>query len=815
MTSSFLHAPIAWAALFLVSIPIIIHLINRRRFLRIDWAAMEFLLDALKKNRRRLRIEQLVLLLLRIVMVALAGFLLARPIVSDRGLAWIASAFRSEDKIFILDDSFSMSRRDAGRTAFERAVDALGGQVRRSDGRGGSDRLTILRGSRYRNPIIRGRSLDEEQAIGVVETLSRLAPGDSRLPVTRVLDAVAALESAGEGSAAAGGGVPRPRVIAVLTDLRATDWTSPQGGPDEAVHQALLRLAGNESVPTRLIVLDVGTEETANTAIVSVALEGGRAVQGIPADLRVEVRNFGTLPATGLGLRVRYAPAPALSSDDAGFSTTLGPPVDDLAPRESRVYTVPCTFRTAGHYGVLVELTGAQDALPGDNVFPMAVDVVTGTDVLIVSGEPSSERFEGEADFLAEALAPEGDVASGIRPLVVVEENLPRSGLEGYAAVFALNLNSFPREFLSPLARYVREGGTFVVFPGDQVDAGLYNRDLGPGGTVAASPDGIVPDASDDGASGASEAGGPSDADGDPSGAGGAPARSHGLLPARLGPVAGTAESPLGIRFATDHPYFRLLRGAEDLVAMVRFDRFFQLEPLSGAQILARFTDAEGTPAIVEHAVDRGLVILFASSADLEWNDWARNPTYLMVLQELVANVLRARSERSVPLAGAPLHVPIDIAGYGQEGRLRGPSYPATPEKVLIASPATAEGDGAASSTAFRFVIEDSHQTGLYAIQLREKSGATEWRQLAVTRDPRESDLERVSAARLRELYPDVDLTVLRDPAAFSDVGRGGFEASDLLLWTFLGLLFLETLLARIFAHHPGAGRGAERGGGA
>ena len=46
----------------LISVPIIIHLINRMRFKRIRWAAMEFLLKAQKRNRRRLIIEQLLLL---------------------------------------------------------------------------------------------------------------------------------------------------------------------------------------------------------------------------------------------------------------------------------------------------------------------------------------------------------------------------------------------------------------------------------------------------------------------------------------------------------------------------------------------------------------------------------------------------------------------------------------------------------------------------------------------------------------------------------------------------------------------------------
>src|SRR6516162_9149302 len=62
----------------LVSSPIIIHLINRMRYKRVRWAAMEFLLKSQKRNRRRLIIEQLILLFLRILLVLLAGLLLAR-----------------------------------------------------------------------------------------------------------------------------------------------------------------------------------------------------------------------------------------------------------------------------------------------------------------------------------------------------------------------------------------------------------------------------------------------------------------------------------------------------------------------------------------------------------------------------------------------------------------------------------------------------------------------------------------------------------------------------------------------------------------
>src|SRR6266850_609563 len=60
-----------------VSVPIIIHLLNRRRYKVVTWAAMRFLLAAQKQNTRRMRLEQLILLLVRTFLVALLVFAMA------------------------------------------------------------------------------------------------------------------------------------------------------------------------------------------------------------------------------------------------------------------------------------------------------------------------------------------------------------------------------------------------------------------------------------------------------------------------------------------------------------------------------------------------------------------------------------------------------------------------------------------------------------------------------------------------------------------------------------------------------------------
>src|SRR5919109_164257 len=88
----------------LVSAPIIIHLINRMRFKRVRWAAMEFLLKSQKRNRRRLLIEQLILLALRCLLVLLATLLVSRFV----GFSFDRFSSKAALHLVLLDDTLSM-----------------------------------------------------------------------------------------------------------------------------------------------------------------------------------------------------------------------------------------------------------------------------------------------------------------------------------------------------------------------------------------------------------------------------------------------------------------------------------------------------------------------------------------------------------------------------------------------------------------------------------------------------------------------------------------------------------------------------------
>src|SRR5215470_5489312 len=119
------------AAAGAASIPIIIHLLNRKRFRIVVWAAMKFLLAAQKQNTRRMRLEQLILLAVRALLVLLIVLAMASvmPWAENvwayfwpEGAGFITTRTGRTHKIIVLDASMSMNLvGSSGKTAFERA----------------------------------------------------------------------------------------------------------------------------------------------------------------------------------------------------------------------------------------------------------------------------------------------------------------------------------------------------------------------------------------------------------------------------------------------------------------------------------------------------------------------------------------------------------------------------------------------------------------------------------------------------------------------------------------------------------------------
>src|SRR5947207_13046465 len=98
--------PILLAGLAAVSVPIIIHLLNRRKFQKVVWAAMRFLKLSVEQNQRRMKIEDMILLALRCLLLVLLALALARPAL----LSNTADRFGQSKVtgIIIVDNSYRM-----------------------------------------------------------------------------------------------------------------------------------------------------------------------------------------------------------------------------------------------------------------------------------------------------------------------------------------------------------------------------------------------------------------------------------------------------------------------------------------------------------------------------------------------------------------------------------------------------------------------------------------------------------------------------------------------------------------------------------
>src|SRR3954471_475793 len=152
-------SPILLTGLVLAGVPVIIHLLNRRRFRLVDWAPMKYLKLTIKTNRRRMRIEQILLLAVRTLAVIVLILAVARPVLSATGLgSWLGGRGRAA-RVIVIDDSLSMGYQADRRSAFEAGKEAATQLIKSV---GPQDSLTILTTSAPDIPILRDAHLDDQ-----------------------------------------------------------------------------------------------------------------------------------------------------------------------------------------------------------------------------------------------------------------------------------------------------------------------------------------------------------------------------------------------------------------------------------------------------------------------------------------------------------------------------------------------------------------------------------------------------------------------------------------------------------------------------
>jgi hypothetical protein len=443
-TLTFLNAPLLWG-LGLASIPILIHLLFRRQYRRIDWAPMHYLKLSIQRNRRRIRLEQILLLLLRTVLVMLLFFLLARPVMHAEGLSrWLGGSGRT-NRIVVLDDSLSMGYSEAGKTALGRGQDVL---VDLLPTFGAKDRLTLVLASRPKQPL--AREIDLDNVDDIVRDIRDVKPTEVFGAWEPILQAVDEL--------IAGGSYPLHEVT-LVTDLRETGW-------EGQLAELGSRWAGQR---VRLRVFDVGVADTSNIALVSLEQADRLALVAAPTRFEAQVRN--DTPGEMAGLEANFIV-------DGKASLVRVP---TLAAGETVKLPLVAVFQEAGPHDVAFELSN--DALPGDNARWAVVHVQQSIDLLLVDGEPSTEALGGETDFLALALSLSGDASEAFHVEVMTDSEWASTSPTHPDLLVLANLARLSSDQAELVEREVAAGMGLMIFVGDQLDPDNYNQLLYKGGS--------------------------------------------------------------------------------------------------------------------------------------------------------------------------------------------------------------------------------------------------------------------------------------------------------------------------------------------
>ncbi len=279
---NFLH-PEVLSYLPLAGLPILIHLLNRRRYNKVEFGAMDFLRQAIRKQRRRILLENWLLLFLRTLAVLALIVALANPQTSGNHLGQTRTA-RSE--VFILDASASMRWKAEGSTPWKRAINATLQSLKSLSSTTGDQVALILADNHPRR-----LSFGSPEALrSVLQELEGPSFSQANLSRAFYLAHQTALELENLGL---------PCQITVLSDYQASTWDLPG-----TLQETLLRL--QEENRTWLPV-DVGRTQP-QTALTDLRLTPASMPAGESTWIQGTVRRFGPETETKLTLFVDDRP---------------------------------------------------------------------------------------------------------------------------------------------------------------------------------------------------------------------------------------------------------------------------------------------------------------------------------------------------------------------------------------------------------------------------------------------------------------------------------------------------------------------------
>jgi hypothetical protein len=442
---NFLNAALL-AGVVALAIPIIIHLFHKSRFQVVKWGAMHLLEAVIRTNQRRVKIEQIILLIIRAAIPAILALCMARPV--WKGAQKLMGEAKTST-VILLDNSYSMEAGRAGASNFSIARDEASRII--NELKLGSDAQVVLMGEGGA-PLLDEPTYDLAR---LTQALQKTDAGFGAATLPAALDFAAGVFGQMHESS---------RNLVVMTDFQRISFEATEDADVARMIERLKKLP----IPPEITFFDVGSEVRDNVAVES--LEFSRLMVGVKQriQVRANLRNFGDAPYRDLRI---YFKADAKEKSMAQIN---------LGPHEKGQVLFSHAFDTPGSH--VVEVIADADALKADNSFLASIPVRDKVPVLLVDGDSSPEPLKSETDFAEIALQPYSagrvELADLIATKVIKADDLAAKAITDSAVVVLANVRKLGDEQVRALEDFVKNGGGLLIFPGNRVDAAWYNSTL-------------------------------------------------------------------------------------------------------------------------------------------------------------------------------------------------------------------------------------------------------------------------------------------------------------------------------------------------
>jgi len=704
-------APWLLGGLALASAPIIIHLLNRRRFIVVDWAPMHYLKLTLRTNRRRLRLEQWLLLAVRTLVIIALFVAVARPLVSGSGLGGLFGGQGRASRVIVIDDTLSTGARVGGQSALDRAKSVAAELI---DQVGSQDAITVITASAPAAPPIREAHIDDPDAL--LDQVEAIAPTHVAAPWAGVFAAIDPhLEAA----------TFPIREVTLITDLRAEGWSEQVAQQAEAW----------EAAGVRLRIMDVGASPSGNAALTELKQASAVALVDAPVTLTAAIDVAGeAAPATDQAiLVVDGEPRPIR--------------LPQYVPGQTHELSIVHTFDTPGQH--TVELTLPDDALPQDNRRSLVIDVKRRLDITLVDGEPGTEPFESETDFLALAMMV-GQVPWAIDRQI--DSEWLAAPLAAPDVLVLANVAAISETHAAQVDEMVRAGMGLMIFPGDQTDPAAYNAVLYRGG--------------------------------------------KGPLPAALESVEAIEAKGLLVEPVDDSPLAELGALSARVLSSIAPQRVLTIRPTNETaaradadttRVLAYWDDEDRRPAVIEKRHGKGRVLLFTLTADKAWSQWPTEASYVLAMREAALRLSAGNAALSAGIeAGQPITQSADPTRPPTRATAQAPGAPeAIPATIDAGEPGRVTLRHDATRTA-----------GVYRLTWDLPGVGEQERRFAVNPSVAESDLTPIDQDDLRGLLASLDVSIITLGSGEIALSAERIELWRTVAFALLGLVLFESALA-------------------